>query len=79
MSQPIEFPACRKCRDGNLLPMSDYGRDGAPITYKAWVCTNPDCGFNIKIRNGDLYIDEPIASGAMTPARCWPVGPPAVR
>ena len=54
MSQPIEFPACRKCRDGNLLPMSDYGRDGAPITYKAWVCSNPDCGFNIRIDNGEL-------------------------
>jgi hypothetical protein len=29
------------------------------------VCTNPDCGFNLKIRNGDLYIDEPISSGAV--------------
>jgi hypothetical protein len=31
------FPECRKCRDGVLLPLSDYGRDGAPIMYKAWV------------------------------------------
>ena len=30
-----------------------------------WACTNPECGFNIKIRNGDLYVDEPIASGAL--------------
>jgi hypothetical protein len=30
------FPECRKCGDGVLLPLSDYGRDGAPITYKAW-------------------------------------------
>ena len=30
-----EFPNCRKCETGVLLPLSDYGRDGAPITYKA--------------------------------------------
>ena len=35
-----------------------------PIHYKAWVCSDPDCGFNIKIRNGDVYLNEPIASGA---------------
>ena len=35
------FPECRKCNDGVLLPLSDYGRDGAPIQYKAWVCSNP--------------------------------------
>ena len=60
-----EWPACQKCSQGTLIPLSDYGREGAPITYKAWVCTNPDCGFNLKIRNGDLYIDEPISSGAV--------------
>jgi hypothetical protein len=49
-----ELPPCRKCGNGQLLPMSDYGRDGAPITFKAWVCSNPDCGFNIRIDNGEL-------------------------
>jgi hypothetical protein len=34
--------------------MSDYGRDGAPSTYKAWVCSNPECGFNIRIDNGEI-------------------------
>jgi hypothetical protein len=48
-----------------LLPLSDFGSQGAPIHYKAWVCSNPDCGFNIKIRNGDVYLNEPIASGVM--------------
>ena len=52
--QNIELPKCRKCGNGDLLPMSDYGRDGAPITYKAWVCSNPDCGFNIRIDNGEI-------------------------
>jgi hypothetical protein len=37
-----------------LLPLSDYGRDGAPILFKAWVCNNPECGFNVRIDNGEL-------------------------
>jgi len=59
------WPECRKCLSGNLLPLSDFGSQGAPIHFKAWVCSNPECGFNIKIRNGDVYLNEPIASGAM--------------
>ena len=59
------FAQCRKCASGDLLPLSDFGSQGAPIHYKAWVCSNPDCGFNIKIRNGDVYLNEPIAPGAM--------------
>ena len=59
------FPKCQKCDVGDLVPLSDFGSQGAAIYYKAWACTNPGCGFNIKIRNGDLYIDEPISSGAM--------------
>ena len=59
------LPSCQKCEIGDLVPLSDFGSQGAPIHYKAWVCTNPDCGFNIKIRNGDVYINEPITSGAM--------------
>ena len=50
----MEFPDCRKCGDGLLLPLSDYGRDGAPIRYKAWVCHNPQCGFSIRIDNGEI-------------------------
>jgi hypothetical protein len=61
----MSFPKCQKCKSGDLVPLSDFGSQGAAIHYKAWACTNPECGFNIKIRNGDLYIDEPIASGAL--------------
>ena len=50
----INFPECQKCTTGILVPLSDYGRDGAPIMYKAWTCTNPSCGFNIRIDNGDI-------------------------
>ena len=59
------FPNCRACAEGSLLPLSDFGSQGAPIHYKAWVCSNPECGFNIKIRNGDVYLNEPVADGAM--------------
>ena len=58
------WPVCQTCERGSLLPLSDFGGQGAPIHYKAWVCSTPGCGFNIKIRNGDVYLNEPIASGA---------------
>ena len=60
-----QFPKCQKCKVGDLVPLSEFGSQGAPIQYKAWVCTSPECGFNIKIRNGDLYVNEPVTSGAM--------------
>lgn len=69
---PVEqgsFPKCQRCKSGDLVPLSDFGSQGANIKYKAWVCTNPDCGYNIKIRNGDVYIDEPIMSGALHNSR----------
>ena len=61
----MNFPKCQKCDVGDLVPLSDFGSQGASIYFKAWACTNPNCGFNLKIRNGDLYIDEPITDGAM--------------
>src|SRR2546430_7095060 len=42
MDDVREWPACRKCQQGLLIPLSDYGRDGAPITYKAWVCSRSE-------------------------------------
>jgi hypothetical protein len=56
----IEFPACLKCNEGRLLPLSDYGREGATIKYKAWVCTNPECGFSIRIDNGEISYGKPL-------------------
>lgn len=60
MERLAELPACQKCREGTLLPLSDYGRDGAPITYKAWACSNPSCGFNVRIDNGELSYGRTI-------------------
>ena len=63
------LPKCHACKQGELVPLSDFGGQGAAIHYKAWVCTNPECGFNIKIRNGDVYLNEPISNGADHPPR----------
>ncbi len=54
------FPTCLKCNVGILVPLSDYGREGATIKYKAWVCTNPGCGFNIRIDNGEISLGKEI-------------------
>jgi hypothetical protein len=64
MEKPINgsFPECKKCHDGVLIPLSDYGRDGAPIMYKAWVCSNPICGFNLRIDNGEISLGRTIGS-----------------
>ena len=59
---PNELPKCHKCGAGTLLPLSDYGRDGAPITYKAWACSNPECGFNIRIDNGEISVGREIGT-----------------
>ena len=56
----MDFPECKKCADGLLLPLSDYGRDGAAIHYKAWVCHNPECGFSIRIDNGEISLGKEI-------------------
>ncbi len=40
--------------------MSDYGRAGSSIRFKAWVCSNPECGFNIRIDNGEITYGRSI-------------------
>jgi len=54
MAEREEWPACLKCERGQLVPLSDYGPDGAAVTYKAWACTNPACGFVIRVQKGDV-------------------------
>ncbi|MEC7880779.1 MAG: hypothetical protein VX590_02150 [Chloroflexota bacterium] len=66
-----QFPSCNKCDnpDAVLVPLSDFGGGGAPIHYKAWVCTNEECGFNLKIRNGDVLVNEVISDGSQRERR----------
>ncbi len=54
------LPGCQKCNTGFLVPLSDYGREGAAIRYKAWVCINPDCGFSLRIDNGEISFGKSI-------------------
>ncbi len=60
MEKEFALPQCKKCSTGFLIPLSDYGRDGATIQFKAWVCTNPECGFNIRIDNGEISYGRTI-------------------
>ena len=62
--EEFRWTECLKCNKGHLIPLSDYGRDGAPITYKAWVCSNPDCGFNLRIDNGEISFGRAIGQSA---------------
>ena len=52
------------CGEGRQGLLSEFGSQGAAVHYKAWVCINPDCEFNLKIRNGEIHLNEPIIQGA---------------
>jgi hypothetical protein len=54
------FPPCRRCGQGDLVPLSDFGPHGGEMRYKAWVCTNPGCSFAVKIRGGEILRGEPV-------------------
>jgi hypothetical protein len=54
------YPVCQKCNTGVLVPLSDYGREGAAIIFKAWVCTNPQCGFSLRIDNGEVSLGKTL-------------------
>ncbi len=47
-----EWPPCQCCGQGVLLPLSDYGPQGAELVFKVWVCHNPACGYYIRIQKG---------------------------
>ncbi|MCZ6821109.1 MAG: hypothetical protein O7G31_16695 [Calditrichaeota bacterium] len=54
------YPNCQKCSTGVLVPLSDYGREGSSIMFKAWVCTNASCGFNLRIDNGEVSLGRTV-------------------
>lgn len=54
------LPTCQKCNLGVLVPLSDYGQEGATVTYKAWVCINPACGFSLRIDKGEVSYGKRI-------------------
>lgn len=48
----MDLARCRKCTKGVLVPLSDYGPRGSDIGFKVWACTDPACGFTIRIDKG---------------------------
>jgi hypothetical protein len=56
----MDLPKCQKCNNGLLIPLSDYGQDGASVMFKAWVCTNPDCGFSLRVDKGAVTYGKSI-------------------
>jgi hypothetical protein len=56
----MEFPKCQKCNSGVLIPLSDYGQEGASVLFKAWVCINPDCGFSLRVDKGEVSYGKKI-------------------
>lgn len=48
----MELPECKACKAGVLIPLSDFGPEGASLLYKAWVCTS--CGFSLRIDRGEV-------------------------
>jgi hypothetical protein len=71
------FPRCRACGRGELVPLSDFGPQGGEVRYKAWVCTNPACGFAVKIHGGEISRGAPVLDGtAKGPDRTRPPASP---
>ena len=56
----MELPKCQKCNNGVLIPLSDYGQDGASVIFKAWVCTNPECGFSLRVDKGEVTFGKKV-------------------
>src|SRR5205807_3656270 len=54
LSESLPLVRCKKWGIGTMLPLSDYGQDGAAILYKAWVCDSPTCGYNLRIDRGEV-------------------------
>jgi hypothetical protein len=50
----MNWTECMVCKKGVLLPLSDFGGDGAAVIFKAWTCSNKVCGFTIRIDKGQL-------------------------
>lgn len=60
----MDLPKCMNCSDGRLVPLSDYGTEGASVLYKAWACINPSCGFQLRIDKGQVTYGKKLESGS---------------
>jgi len=70
LPESLPLVRCKKCGIGTMLPLSDYGQEGAAILYKAWVCDSPTCGYNLRIDRGQVtYGDLLQPRSAQEPPR----------
>jgi len=62
-----EYPICMKCKEGRMLPFSDFGAFNTQNhvhavvveqRYKSWVCNNPNCLFVMTIEKGTVYVGK---------------------
>jgi hypothetical protein len=56
----MDLPKCQKCNNGILIPLSDYGQEGSSVFFKAWVCTNPECGFSLRVDKGEVSYGKKV-------------------
>jgi hypothetical protein len=61
-----DWPACSQCADGVLIPLSDFGPNGSDVMYKAWACTDPNCGFMLRIDKGQISLSVVCPQGERT-------------
>jgi len=72
LSEILPMVRCKKCGIGTMLPLSDYGQEGAAIMYKAWVCDCPTCGYNLRIDRGQVtYGDQVQPTSAQEAPRSY--------
>jgi len=72
LSEILPLVRCKKCGIGTMLPLSDYGQEGAAIMYKAWVCDCPTCGYNLRIDKGQVpYGDQVQPKSAQEAPRSY--------
>lgn len=50
----MELPNCPSCKKAQMVPLSDEGRGGGSMPYKAWVCLEVDCGHSVRIDSGKV-------------------------
>jgi hypothetical protein len=54
----MDLPTCPTCTTGILLPLSDYGPEGAAVRYKAWACSRSECGYALRADKGVIAYER---------------------
>ena len=54
----MDLPKCQKCNNGILIPLSDYGQDGASVIFKAWAAAQSGLRFLTPSGQGRGYLRQ---------------------